>query len=91
MVAEAMRTTDPKAREIASKYGNSASLFIESYIAKSNPEHARELADYVITTLRGLSAAARTGLSKKRLIAVARLAGSAFHSLTIIEAKCEKR
>jgi len=90
LVAEAMRAADPKARALASRYGNSASIFIKGYIAKSHPRQARELADFVVTTLQGLSAASRIGLPKKRLIAVAKLAGLAFESLTKIASQDEK-
>jgi TetR/AcrR family transcriptional repressor for divergent bdcA len=85
LVAEAMRAADPKARAMASKHGDSAAAFIESHIAKSHPERARELADFVVTALRGLSAAAQVGLSRKRLMAVASLTGAAFQSLTKIK------
>lgn len=84
LVAEAMRADDAEARALASKYGNVASDFIQSYIARTHPEHARALADYVVTTLRGLSAAARVGLPRARLVAVARLAGRSFQTLITI-------
>ncbi|HGN2550754.1 TPA: TetR/AcrR family transcriptional regulator [Pseudomonas aeruginosa] len=78
MVAEGMRADDPQARALANAYGETAAHFIEHYISQTEPKRARELADYVVTTLQGLSAASRAGLSKARLLAVAKLAGQSF-------------
>lgn len=81
MAAEGMRSADPQARALANAYGEAAAAFIERYISQTQPQRARELADYVVTTLQGLSAAARSGLSRPRLASVARLAGRAFEAL----------
>ncbi|MFS8150752.1 TetR/AcrR family transcriptional regulator [Vreelandella titanicae] len=78
MVAEGMRADDPQARQLANAYGDAAADFIEGYIKRSQPHQARKLADYVVTTLQGLSAGARAGRSRARLLAVAELAGQAF-------------
>lgn len=78
MAAEGMRSADPKARALANAYGKASASFIESYIGATQPKRARELADFVVTTLHGLSAAARAGLSRPRLTSVAKLAGQAF-------------
>lgn len=80
MAAEGMRANDPEARALASAYGEASATFIENYIRHVEPRRARELADYVVTTLQGLSAAARAGLPRARLLSVARLAGQAFES-----------
>lgn len=81
LVAEGMRADDPQARELACRYGEAGIQFIRNYIRQYEPVRDRELADYVVTTLRGFSAAAATGLSKARLTAVAQLAGQAFNAL----------
>lgn len=81
MAAEGMRSAEPQARALANTYKDAAASFIESYIGRTRPQRARELADYVVTTLQGLSAAARAGLSRPRLMSVAKLAGQAFETL----------
>lgn len=81
LVAEGMRADDLQARELASRYGEAGIQFIRNYIRQYEPSRDRELSDYVVTTLRGFSAAAVTGLSKARLTAVAQLAGQAFSAL----------
>ncbi|MBA2117063.1 HTH-type transcriptional repressor BdcR [Planctomycetes bacterium FF15] len=78
MVAEGMGADDPQARALANAYGEAAAHFIEHYISQTEPQRARGLADYVVTTLRGLSSASRAGLSKTRLLAVAKLAAQSF-------------
>lgn len=70
----------PQARQLANAYGDAAADFIEDYIKRSQPQQARKLADYVVTTLQGLSAGARAGRSRARLLAVAELAGQAFET-----------
>lgn len=80
MAAEGMRAADPLARAIANAYGEAAAAFIEGYICQSQPRRARELTDYVVTTLQGLSAAARAGMPRPRLTSVAKLAGQAFET-----------
>ncbi|MFG6108317.1 TetR/AcrR family transcriptional regulator [Stenotrophomonas sp. NPDC077464] len=81
MAAEGMRSADPQARALAIAYGGAASSLIESYISQTQPRRARELADYVLTTLQGLSAAARAGLTTPRVASVANLYGQAFGAL----------
>lgn len=80
MAAEGMRASDPQARALASAYGQAAAAFIERYISQSEPQRARELADYVVTTLQGLSAAARAGMPRARVMSVAKLAGRGFET-----------
>jgi TetR/AcrR family transcriptional repressor for divergent bdcA len=80
MAAEGMRASDPQARALASAYGQAAAAFIERYISQNEPQRARELADYVVTTLQGLSAAARAGMPRARVVSVAKLAGRAFET-----------
>jgi TetR/AcrR family transcriptional repressor for divergent bdcA len=80
MAAEGLRADDPQARALAGAYAGASATFIEHYIRRSEPQRARELADYVVTTLQGLSASARAGLSRPRVTSVAKLAGLAFET-----------
>lgn len=80
MAAEGLRADDPQARALAGAYADASATFIEHYISRSEPQRARELADYVVTTLQGLSASARAGLSRPRVTSVAKLAGLAFET-----------
>lgn len=81
LAAEGMRANDEQARELANQYAKPGMQFIEDYIRQSEPERAKELGDFVVTTLRGFSAAAVTGLSRPRLLKVARMNGQAFAAL----------
>lgn len=81
LVAEGMRADDEQARQLAKQYAKPGMLFIEEYIRQSEPARSRELGDFVVTALRGFSAAAVTGLSRPRLLQVARMNGKAFAAL----------
>lgn len=83
MVSEGMRAHDQEARVMAKSHGDAAAAFIERFIAQYEPEHARALADYVVITLRGLSATARSGLSRPRLRLAANLAGHGFEAILL--------
>ena len=83
MVTEGMRANDNEARMLAKTHGDAAVAAIERFISQHNPEHARVLADYVVITLRGLSATARMGVSRPRLRAAATLAGQAFEAVLL--------
>ncbi|TQC70019.1 TetR/AcrR family transcriptional regulator (plasmid) [Pantoea dispersa] len=87
LVAEGMRADDQQARELANQYARPGIQFIEDYIRHSEPERAKELGDYVVTALRGFSAAAVTGLSRPRLLTVARMNGQAFTALLSLNNK----
>lgn len=78
LVAEGMRADDEQARKLANQYAKPGMQFIEDYISQSEPKRAKELSDFVVTALRGFSAAAVTGLSRPRLLRVARMNGQAF-------------
>jgi TetR/AcrR family transcriptional repressor for divergent bdcA len=77
MVLEGTRCNDPEARDAAGAYHIAAQEFIRNAIAERYPENAGQLADFVCTTMAGLSASARHGQSLERLLATARLAGKA--------------
>jgi TetR/AcrR family transcriptional regulator, repressor for divergent bdcA len=77
IVLEALRCNDPTARDAARTRHIAAQGAIHDYIFARNPEDAERLTDFVCTTMAGLSASARDGQSVERLLATARLAGSA--------------
>lgn len=75
LITEGMRADDPTARGMAEKLGDVGIQAIRRYLDEVRPNAAQVLADYVLITLRGLSAAACSGMSLKRLVEVAQLAG----------------
>ena len=75
LITEGMRADDPIARNMAEQLGDAGTQAIRRYLDQICPEAAQVLADYVLITLRGLSAAACSGMSHKRLIEVARITG----------------
>lgn len=84
LVLEAARCVDEGARAAAGAFQVDAEGAIRAFIADRHPEEAERLADFVATTMSGLSAKARTGQSLDRLLATARLAGEALR-LTLAE------
>jgi TetR/AcrR family transcriptional repressor for divergent bdcA len=77
MVLEGTRCNDPEARGAALGFHIAAQDIIRNTIAERYPQEAERLADFVCTTMAGLSASARHGQSLDRLLATARLAGEA--------------
>lgn len=77
MVLEGIRCNDLQAREAAYVFHEAAKGVIRQYIFERYPLEADRLADFVCTTMAGLSASARQGQGLDRLLATARLAGTA--------------
>lgn len=77
LVLEGTRCNDTEAREAASVFHVAAQDVIRRCIAERYPQEADRLADFVSTTMAGLSASARHGQGLDRLLATARLAGMA--------------
>jgi TetR/AcrR family transcriptional repressor for divergent bdcA len=77
MVLEGTRCNDAEARDAAGGFHRAAQAFIRDAIAERYPQEADQVADFVCTTMAGLSASARHGQSLDRLAATARLAGKA--------------
>ncbi len=77
LVLEGTRCDDEKARAAASVFHTAAEGVIRSYIAARHPEEAERLADFVSSTMVGLSAMARIGRDVERLLSIARVAGGA--------------
>jgi TetR/AcrR family transcriptional repressor for divergent bdcA len=62
---------------MAEKLGEAAIQTMRHYLDQVCPGGAQALTDYLVITLRGLSAAACSGMSRERLIEVAQIAGKA--------------
>ncbi|AHL75430.1 AraC family transcriptional regulator [Stutzerimonas stutzeri] len=75
LITEGLRADDPIARNMAEKFGDAGIQAIRRYLDQVRPDAAQTLADYMLITLRGLSAAACSGMSSERLVEVARIAG----------------
>lgn len=76
LITEGMRADDPIARNMAEKLSDAGIQTIRHYLDQVRPEAAQALANYLAVTLRGLSAAACSGMSRKQLIEVAQMAGT---------------
>jgi len=77
LVLEGTRCEDPDARELACGYHVAAQQLIRARITERDPLQADRLADFVCTTMAGLSASARHGQGLERLLATAQMAGTA--------------
>lgn len=74
LVLEGVRCSDPGARDCAHGRWQAADAMIRGFIAARHPDQAAAVADYVTTTMAGLSARARTGQDVDQLLASARIA-----------------
>jgi TetR/AcrR family transcriptional repressor for divergent bdcA len=77
LVIESTRCDDEEARNAARVFYAAAGQVIRSHIAQKFPDKADRLADFVCSSMAGLSAMARNGVSLARLLEIARLAGKA--------------
>lgn len=77
LVLEGTRCNDLNARQAALSINSAAEAAIREYVADRHPADAQCLADFVSTTMSGLSAKARNGHSLEQLLATARLASLA--------------
>ena len=75
LVLEGIHCNDRDAREAAGAFHAAAEGLIRAYIATRYPEEAERVTDFVGTTMAGLSAKARSGHGRDRLLETARLAG----------------
>ncbi|WP_339487168.1 TetR/AcrR family transcriptional regulator [Pseudomonas sp. EL_65y_Pfl2_R95] len=75
LITEGMRADDPVARNMAETIGEAGIQALRGYLDHVCPGSAQALADYLIITMRGMSAAACSGMTPKRLMEVAQLAG----------------
>ncbi|MGF1514200.1 MAG: TetR/AcrR family transcriptional regulator [Elainellaceae cyanobacterium] len=70
--------TDAEACSLSARIRQETRQALRDRIAEKFPEQASALADYALTVLMGLSAAARDGLSQAELKAVGRVAAAGF-------------
>jgi TetR/AcrR family transcriptional repressor for divergent bdcA len=77
LVLEGTRSNDQEARAAACAFNVAAEHAIRDYVASRYPDDAARVADFVSTTMSGLSAKARNGHSLDQLLATARLAALA--------------
>lgn len=75
LVLEGTRCNDLEARAASRAFHVAAEDVIRGYIVERHPREADRLADFVCTTMAGLSASARHGHGLDRLLATAELAG----------------
>ncbi|KAA2234586.1 TetR/AcrR family transcriptional regulator [Salinarimonas soli] len=82
LVLEAVRgCDDEESVTLARRSAESRRDQVRAYVARSHPEVADIVTDYVASTMSGLSACAREGMSEDRLTAVARAAGPGLQQL----------
>ncbi|WP_152048658.1 TetR/AcrR family transcriptional regulator [Aureimonas psammosilenae] len=77
LVIEGVRCNDAQARETACTASGTSQDAIHAFVASQFPDDAARITDYVGTIMAGLSAMARAGHGPDRLLATARLAGTA--------------
>lgn len=77
LVIEGTRCNDAEARAAATAFNRAGECLIRDYISVRYPQEATQVADFVSTTLSGLSAKARDGHRLDQLLATAKLASLA--------------
>ena len=83
MLEAARGREDDESAVLARQSAQRKRSHIRVYVALSNPDAADDVTDYVASTMSGLSASAREGMSEDRLVAVARAATAALPILLI--------
>jgi TetR/AcrR family transcriptional repressor for divergent bdcA len=84
LVLEAARgDDDDESAALARQSAQRKRSHIRVFVALTNPDAADDVTDYVASTMSGLSASAREGMSEDRLVAVARAATAALPILLI--------
>lgn len=82
LVLESARTNgDTESAGTARRFKDMSRDRVRDFVAMTRPDAAGAVADYVVTTMSGLSASAREGWDEARLVAVARAAGPAIEAL----------
>ncbi len=77
LVIEGTRCNDPDARAAACSRNVAAEAALREYIGRRHPDQAESVADFVSTTMSGLSAKARNGHRVEQLLSTATLASVA--------------
>ena len=81
LVLEAARGGDEESAILARRTAEDKRSQIRSFINASHPRVAERLTDYVASAMSGLSASAREGMSKARLVAVAHAAAAGLRTI----------
>ena len=81
MLEAARGRDDDESANLARRSAQRKRSHIRVFVALSNPDAADAVTDYVASTMSGLSASAREGMSKDRLVLVARAAATALPAL----------
>ena len=77
MLEAARGRDDDESANLARRSAQRKRSHIRVFVALSNPDAADAVTDFVASTMSGLSASAREGMSEDRLVAVARAAATA--------------
>ena len=83
MLEAARGDEDDESVDLARRSAQRKRSHIRVFVALSNPDAADAVTDFVASTMSGLSASAREGMSEDRLMAVARAAATALPTLLI--------
>jgi TetR/AcrR family transcriptional repressor for divergent bdcA len=84
LILEAARgVDDDESTNLARRSAQHKRSHIRVFVALSNPDAADVVTDFISSTMSGLSASAREGMSEDRLMAVARAAATALPTLLI--------
>lgn len=78
LAIEGTRCNDMDARNAARNLTSAARDVIHRFVATTHPEVADVLADYTVTVMSGLSAMAREGVGRDRILRTASLATAAY-------------
>ena len=83
MLEAARGDEDDESVDLARRSAQRKRSHIRVFVALSNPDAADAVTDFVASTMSGLSASAREGMSEDRLMVVARAAATALPTLLI--------
>jgi TetR/AcrR family transcriptional regulator, repressor for divergent bdcA len=82
LVLEAARSGgDPQSAVRARAFKTGSRGLVRDFVARTHPESADLVADYMVTAMSGLSAGAREGWTEDRLAAVARMGAQAIAAM----------
>lgn len=76
LVLEAIRGSEPESVNLARQTAAERRDQIHAFVAATHPEAAQAVTDYIVSTMSGLSASAREGVTEPRLLAVAHMAAT---------------
>jgi TetR/AcrR family transcriptional repressor for divergent bdcA len=83
MLEAARGREDDESASLARRSAQHKRSHVRVFVALSNPDAADAVTDFVASTMSGLSASAREGMSEDRLVAVARAAATALPMMLV--------